>query len=205
MQGWKKGLCATITIVVRREIWVHEVSYIYYMGREGFTCLSCWESDRQSRACLPSTTGLPLQCSTIPLGIVQRDWLCPCLRDIPLGLRQMFTCFAILSAPKSCLGIRRRSRTGAWDVLLSSVLLPSDSWHAKLCYHPQYRAGRNKQLLGMGSKFCINMTMGSALQLPELLFLIEFNRCLQIIAKRGFTSPNAQGVLERLHSFSCLR
>lgn len=47
--------------------------------------------------------------------------------------------------------------------------------------------------------------MGSALQLPELLFRIELNRCLQIIAKRGFTSPNAQGVLEGLHSFSCLR
>lgn len=205
MQGWKKGLCATIIIVVRIEIWVHEVSYIYYMGREGFTCLSCWESDRQSRACVPSATGLLLQCGTIPLGIVQRDWMCPCLWDIPLGLRQMFTCFIIFLPPSrawASTGDQEQEPEMCFSHLCYS---PSDGWHAKLCYHPQYRARRNKQLLGMGSKFCINMTMGSALQLPELLFLIELNRCLQIIAKRGFTSPNAQGVLEGLHSFSCLR
>lgn len=52
---------------------MHEVSYVHYIGREGFVCLFwlhtlAWEGDRQSRAHLPSATGFSLQYSTISLG-----------------------------------------------------------------------------------------------------------------------------------------
>lgn len=59
--------------IIVREIWMHEVSYVHYIGREGFVCLFwldtlAWESDKQSRAHLLSAIGLFLQYSTISLG-----------------------------------------------------------------------------------------------------------------------------------------
>lgn len=95
---------------------MHDV-YIHYMGREGFVCLFwlhtlAWESDRQSRAHLPSAAGLPLQCSAIPVETVSKVWdVSLTMRDPPGFGADVY--FVILSAPESCLGIHWRSRTGA--------------------------------------------------------------------------------------------
>lgn len=81
----------------------------------------------------------------------------------------------------------------------------SDSQYAELCQQLQHSTDRNKHLLWCRKEVLHKHDNGFCTTAPELLFSLELNRCLQIIAKRGFTSPNAREVLEGLHSFGCLR
>lgn len=115
-----------------------------------------------------------------------------------LGVGQMFTCFLVLPAPKSSLRSHGNPRAGAWDVLLSSVLLlllwQRMRW-AMLLSAAQRR--ENKQLLGHGKLVLHKHGNGLCAPVPELLFFLEFNSCLQIIGKRRFTSPNVQWSIKK--------
>lgn len=122
-----------------------------------------------------------------------------------LGLGQMYllsssSCFWVL--PGNPWETKNRSLRCASLICATPPLRADVESCATICSIAQ--RGTNS-FWGMGSKFCINMTMVSALQCLSCYFFLELNRCLQIITKRGFTSPNAPGVLEGLHSFNCLR